>query len=134
MDAFVTKVAWLSLLDADCIVARLTKPNSEFQQEVKSRQSHTPVCIVRTQAARVAAWTATHEWRGMQTLEGFTDEGLRRHGIARVAACMLVADGHVDPRRTTVVFSPAFVPIATSAGCRDVRLYERRGEDWIENS
>jgi hypothetical protein len=134
MDAFTTTVARLSLLDADFIVTRLTKPGSEFQAEVTARKSDTPVVIVRTRDARVAAWAASHQWRGMQTLEGFTDPGLRRRGIATVAACMLVAEGIIDTRMALAVFSPTCAPIATAAGCRDVRLFERRGDDWIHNS
>lgn len=134
MEAFTTTVGRLSPLDAECIIARLTKPGSEFQQEVTARKSNTPVAIVRTRETRIAAWAASHSWRGMQTLEGFTDQTLRLRGMARVAACMLVAEGHIDPQETTAVFSPSCVPIATAAGCRDVRLFERRGDDWVQNS
>jgi hypothetical protein len=134
MRAFTTTVAELSLVDADCIVTRLTKPNSEFQVEVKQKTSATPVAIVRTDEERVAAWTATHYWRGMQTLEGFTDPSCRRRGLARAAASLLIADGSIDPRETLAVFSPQCVSIATALGCRDVRLFERRGKEWVQNS
>lgn len=134
MRAFTTTVAELSLVDADCIVTRLTKPNSEFQVEVKQKTSATPLAIVRTGEERVAAWTATHYWRGMQTLEGFTDPACRRRGLARAAASLLIADGSIDTRETLAVFSPQCVSIATALGCRDVRLFERRGKEWVQNS
>lgn len=134
MQAFTTTVAKLSLLDADCIVTRLTNTGSEFQFEVKEKTSETPVAIVRTEQDRVAAWTATHYWRGMQTLEGFTDPSCRRRGLARAAASLLIADGAINPRETLAVFSPQCVSIATALGCRDVRLFERRGKDWVQNS
>lgn len=134
MQAFTTTVAKLSPLDADCIITRLTNPGSEFQAEVKEKTSATPVAIVRTDQDRVAAWTATHYWRAMQTLEGFTDPFYRRRGLARAAASILIADGHIDPRNTLAVFSPQCVSIATALGCRDVRLYERQGSDWVQNS
>jgi hypothetical protein len=134
MQAFTTTVGCLSLLDAECIITRLTWPDSEFQVEVKEKTSDTPVAIVRTKQERVAAWTATHFWRGMQTLEGFTDPSIRRRGIARVAASLLIADGHIDTRETLAVFSPQCVSIATALGCRDVRLFERQGKEWVQNS
>jgi hypothetical protein len=134
MQAFTTTVAKLSLIDADCIATRLTNPKSEFQAEVTEKTSSTPVAIVRTDQERVAAWTATHYWRGMQTLEGFTDPSCRRRGLARAAASLLVADGSIDPRETLAVFSPQCVSIAAALGCRDVRLFERRGKEWVQNS
>lgn len=134
MQAFTTTVGRLSMLDAEIIVTRLTRPQSEFQSEVAERASDTPVAIVRTDQERVAAWTATHFWRGMQTLEGFTDPECRRRGLARAAASLLIADGSIDPRETLAVFSPQCVSIATALGCRDVRLFERQGSDWVQNS
>jgi hypothetical protein len=134
MRAFTTTVRQLSLIDADIIITRLTKPSSEFQVEVKEKTSETPLAIVRTDQERVAAWAATHYWRGMQTLEGFTDPPHRRRGLARVAASLLAADGSIDPRETLAVFSSQCVSIATALGCRDVRLFERQGKEWVQNS
>ena len=134
MRAFTTTVGQLSLIDAECIITRLTKPKSEFQVEVMEKTSTTPVAIVRTDQERVAAWTATHYWRGMQTLEGFTDPSYRCRGLARAAASLLIADGRIDPRETLAVFSPQCVSIATALGCRDVRLFERQGKEWVQNS
>ena len=113
MRAFTTTVGQLSLIDAECIITRLTKPNSEFQVEVKEKTSTTPMAIVRTDHERVTAWTATHFWRGMQTLEGFTDPYYRRRGLARAAASLLIADGSLDPRETVSVFSPQCVSMAS---------------------
>jgi hypothetical protein len=134
MRAFTTTVRQLSLLDAECIITRLTWPNSEFHDEVKEKTSTTPVAIVRNYEERVAAWTATHYWRGMQTLEGYTSPNCRRRGLARAAASLLIADGYIDPRETLAVFSPQCVSIATALGCRDVRLFERQGKEWVQNS
>jgi len=126
-------VKTLSATDAMIIASSMTKSGSEFQAEVLERKSSTPVAIVRDETP-IVSWAATHTWRGVQTLEGFTREPSRRRGLARVAASMLVAAGHIDTSRTVAVFAPHCVEIARSAGCRDVRLFERRGEDWIENS
>ena len=134
MQAFTTTVGQLSLIDAERIITRLTRPDSEFQVEVTEKTSDTPVSIVRTDQERVAAWTATHYWRGMQTLEGFTDPSYRCRGLARVAASLLIADGSIDPIDTVAVFSPQCVSIATALGCRDVRLFERQGQEWVQNS
>jgi len=135
MEAITTTVGRLSDLDASTIVGSLTKHGSEFQREVKSRHgSATPIAIVRDGSWRIVSWTATHEWRSQQTLEGFTLDSHRRRGLARVAAAMLVANGSINPHLPLAVFAPYCVEIARSVGCRDVRLYERRGDDWFENS
>jgi hypothetical protein len=47
---------------------------------------------------------------------------------------MLVADGSINPQLPLAVFAPYCVTIARSVGCRDVRLFERHGDDWFENS
>lgn len=135
MEAITSTVERLSDLDAREIVNGLTRPGSEFQQELLSRgNSKTQIAIVRNGSWRIASWAATHDWRGLQTLEGFTVEPERRKGLARVAAAMLVAGGAIDPTRAVAVFSPHCVEIARSVGCRDVRFFERRGDEWIENS
>lgn len=136
MEAITTTVGRLFSLDAAAIVSSLTKPGSEFQQEVqdRDRSNATPIAIVREGSWRIVSWAATHDWRSMQTLEGFTIETHRRRGLARVAAAMLVADGSINPQLPVAVFAPYCVEIARSVGCREVRLFERRGEDWVENS
>lgn len=132
MQAHVTTVQDLEEDDAACILLRLTKPGSEFQQEVKEGKSTTPIVVVWDGA--VVAWAATHNWRGLQTLEAFTDQEFRRRGIATVAASMLIATGHIERANPVAVFSPLCVSIAATLGCRDVRLFERRGDDWVQNS
>jgi hypothetical protein len=135
MDAVVITVGRLSDSDASVIASSMTRPGSEFQEEVKSREgSTTPIAIIRDAGDPVVAWAATHDWRGMQTLEGYTKEPFRRRGLARAAASLLAAAGHIDSQRTTAVFAPYCVEIARSVGCRDVRLFERRGGEWLENS
>lgn len=135
MEAITTTVARLAHLDRLEIVKGLTKPGSEFQQEVLSQgESQTPIAIIRDGSWRIVSWAATHEWRSMQTLEGFTLEPHRRRGLARVAAAMLVANGSINPQLPVAVFAPHCVEIARSVGCREVRLFERRGDDWVENS
>jgi len=117
------------------ILIHMTHPGSEFQQEVRNRHgSQTPIALVRSREHGLAAWVATHEWRGMQTLEGFTRPEARRRGFARLAAAVLVADGRVDPHRETAVFSPDCIGISQHVGCKKVRVYERRDEDWREIS
>jgi len=135
MDAVVLTVGRLSDSDAGVIVNSMTNPGSEFHEEVKNREgSTTPIAIIRDAASPIAAWAATHEWRGMQTIEGFTREPFRRRGLARAATSLLAAAGCIDTQETVAVFAPYCVEIARSVGCRDVRLFERRGTDWIENS
>ena len=134
MDAVTLTVGRLSTRDAAIIASSMTKAGSEFQQEVLAGKSKTPIAIIRDMHSPIIAWTATHEWDGMQTIEGFTSETYRRRGLARLGAAMLVAEGSIDTNKTTAVFAPYCVEIARSVGCRDVRLYERHGDGWVENS
>lgn len=55
----------------------------------------------------------------------------RRLGLGKIAALMLIADGHVDRDAAVVVFSPHYKALAIDVGCRDVRLFERRENDWV---
>lgn len=135
MEAITTTVGRLAELDRIEIIDRLTKHGSEFQQEVASRrESDTPIAIVREGSWRIVSWAATHNWRSMQTLEGFTLPSHRRRSLARLAATMLVADGLIVPTLTVAVFAPHCIEIAHSAGCKDVLLFERRDGDWRINS
>jgi hypothetical protein len=123
--------------EAGEIVTCLTRSGSEFQKELMMRkESHnsTPVAIVADDDGRIVAWAATHDWRGMQTVEAYTRGSMRRRGLARLAAATLFAAGSLSAEKTTAVFSPHCVEIARSVGCREVRLFELRGDDWIENS
>jgi hypothetical protein len=67
-----------------------------------------------------------------KTLECFTRDDLRRRGLARVAASLLVASGVINPRECVAVFEPMCVSLARSVGCREVRLFELSGGDWVE--
>lgn len=135
MEAITTTVGSLADYDAAVIVETLTKTGSEFQREVSNRNgSRTPIAIVRDGSWRIVAWAASHVWKGMQTLEGFTLEAYRRRGCSRACAAMLVADGSLDPSRPIAVFAPSCVEIARSVGCREIRLFEFRDGDWFENS
>lgn len=135
MNAKTSAVGSLTPYEAWEIVSSLTKPGSEFQQEVKSREgSQTPISLVFDGSWTIVSWAATHTWKGQQTLEGFTRPEWRNRGVMRVAAAMLVASGKVNPLLPVAVFSPACISIATSVGCRRVRLYELRDGLWVENS
>lgn len=137
MEAQVTTVGSLGDADASAIVSRLSRSGSEFQDEVLARKkaaSTTPIAIVRDRGGEIVSWACTHEWRGMQTIEGFTGEPSRRRGLARAAVSLLIAAGRLDTRKTVCVFSPYCVDIARGIGCREVKLYERRDGDWAQVS
>ena len=132
IEAITTSVARLSNLDAQWIVRNMTNPGSEFQEEVLSRAGDTPVALIRIKDLRIACWVATHKWKNHQTIEGFTCEQVRRQGMARAAAALLVAGGFVRTDSPTAVFSPDCVKIAQSVGCKKVRLYEQSPEgQWV---
>jgi hypothetical protein len=135
MDAITTTVGMLSDLDAKEIVSRLTKPGSEFQREVSGREgSATPIALVRDGSWRIVSWAATHQWSGLQTLEGFTLPECRRRGCQRAAACLLTASGSLNVLLPVAVFSPFLIDIARAVGCREVLLYELRDGVWQLNS
>jgi hypothetical protein len=117
------------------ILIHLTHAGSEFQQEVRNRHgSQTPIALVFRSDGVLATWVATHTWRDLQTLEGYTREDSRRRGLAKLACAVLVADGSVDPELPTAVFSPDFVGVSQSIGCRRVLVYQWRDNDWREVS
>lgn len=135
MNAKTSLVGSLSAYEAWQIVSSLTKPGSEFQKEVSNREgSATPIAVVYDGSWKIVSWAATHNWRGQQTIEGFTAIPWRNKGVMRAAASLLVADGRINPFEPVAVFSPSCIPIATSVGCRKVRLYELRNGQWVENS
>lgn len=135
LEAITTTVELLDDLDAVEIVKHLTKPGSEFQQEVSNRAgSETPIALVRDKSRRIVSWAATHRWNGLQTLEGFTLPESRRRGCQRAAACLLMASGAIAPKQPVAVFSPFLIDIARAAGCRDVLLYQLRDGEWRLNS
>jgi len=113
---------------ADC--KRLCRDGSEMQQELGTASS-TPLAVVYVQH-RPAAWAATRLWRGLQTLEGFTEGRFRRRGLQRFAATGLIAAGHLDTRQAVAVFSPDCVGLTRSLGFVEVKLFRRSDGDWIE--
>jgi len=121
------------LTPADCLAIgrRLCHPHSEFQLEVLRRMSgemssSTPICLWHGGGA-LLAWAASHEWRGMQTLEMFTDLRHRGSGIALALSAALVAAAVLDRDLTLAVFSPATEAIARRLGFVDVQRY---AHDW----
>ncbi len=133
LEAITSAVGMLSDRDAAEIVENLTRDGSEFQQEVQNRGgSSTPIAIIRS--GEILSWVATHKWRGIQTIEGFTRKEARRRGLARCGASLLVSCGALSHAEPVAVFSPLCIAIARCVGFRDVRLYEYRDGDWRQNS
>lgn len=126
----MTTVKELPEFQRNQIVMRLTKPSSEFSEEVSAGDSDTPVAVVEVHEGFVIAWAASHIWNGMQTLEGFTGTAFRRKGLARLAAAMLFAAQKISKSEPLAVFSGECVKIAASLGSTDIRLYRRSGNDW----
>lgn len=134
MDAIIRRVSQLTDSEVSDIVGSLTNEGSEFQQECSARLGMTPVAIVRDGSGRVLAWSATHEWNGMQTLEGFTSLAWRRRGLAKIAAAMLAADGHLETDEPVAVFSPDYLGVARAVGFGRIKIYEQRDGNWQEIS
>ncbi|NDE18044.1 hypothetical protein EBZ80_24295 [bacterium] len=131
LEAITTVVGSLDDLDAKAITSSLTRAGSEFQVEVMNREgSRTPIALVREGSWRIAAWAASHQWRGLQTIEGFTHPDFRRRGCCRAAVAMLVASRSLDPDSPVAIFSPDCIGVAHSLGFTDIRLYELFGDDW----
>lgn len=112
--------------------AELCNPESGMQHEF-SGGSRTKVAVVFAEKKLPVAWAATHVWRGMQTLEGYTHKWHRRRGLQRFAATGLIAAGMLDTTKPVAVFSPDCVGLTRSLGFVDVKLFRRTGSsDWIE--
>ncbi len=127
----LTTVDGLTPADCVAITRRLTWAGSEFQAEVAGRlagesSSSTPICVWHGGGA-VLGWACSHDWRGMQTLEMFTDERHRGVGIALALSAALVAAGVIDRDLPLAVFSPATEAIARRLGFADV---QRFAHDW----
>ena len=99
-----------------------------MQGEFRQAMTDTPVVVAFTD--RPIAWVASHEWRGMQTLEAFTAQEWRRRGIARAGAQLLLATWYLDRKEPVAVFSADCVPLAKGLGFAQVCLYQRSGDDW----
>jgi len=131
LEAITTVVGALEELDAKAITSSLTKAGSEFQQEVMNREgSRTPITIIREGSWRIAAWAASHRWRGMQTIEGFTHSDFRRRGFFRLGVSMLIANESLDIEQPVAIFSPHCLGVAQLLRFPEVRLYERFGDEW----
>lgn len=131
----VATVDALDVRDAVAIVRRLTKPGSEFQQEVGATldgtgSSSTPIVIWRHDGC-LAGWTCSHIWRDQQTLEMFVDPRYRQHGKAFAMVAILKACGTVNIEEPVAVFSPTTARIARAIGFATVREYKHDGDDWV---
>lgn len=127
----ITTVDGMTPPDCVAIARRLTWPGSEFQFEVVRRlggemSSATPIVLWHERGA-LLAWACSHEWRGMQTLEMFTDERHRGCGIALALSATLVAAGVLDKDEPLAVFSPVTEAIAHRLAFAEVRRFQH---DW----
>lgn len=121
-------VAELGPQTASYIAENLCRPGSEMQGEFREAMTDTPVVVAFTD--RPIAWVASHEWRGLQTLEAFTAPEWRRRGIARAGAQLLLATWYLDRKEPVAVFASDCVPLAKGLGFAQVCLYQRSGDDW----
>ncbi len=121
-------VAELGPKTAAYIAENLCRPGSDMQYEFRQAITDTPVVVAITD--RPIAWVASHEWRGMQTLEAFTATEWRRRGLARAGAMLMLATWNLDRREPVAVFSPDCVPLAKGLGFVQVCQYQRSGDDW----
>jgi len=133
----IAEVLLLNELDAELArycAANLCRPGSEMQGEFRRHRTVTPVSIAYDgDNAQPVGWVATHFWRGLQTIEGFTHPDYRRRGIARIGVQLLLACYHLDKREPVSVFAPECVELAYSCGWTDVRFWQRFGEsEWRE--
>ena len=115
--------------DAGYIAAHLCRDRSEFQQELEAAKSLTPMVVVYEE--QPVAWVCSHQWRGLQTLEGFTHEEWRRRGLCRIASLVLIAGGYLRRDQPLAVFSNECVSLARALGFAETRLFRRdRYGDW----
>ena len=123
--------ATLEPADAAYIARHLCRPESEFSRELLDETSLTPMVVVYEEDP--VAWVATHQWRGFQTLEGFTHEEWRRRGLCRIASLVLIAGGYLRRDQPLAVFSPECVELTRDLGFAETRLFRRdRYGDWSE--
>ena len=132
----LTTVDGLDPRDMVAITTRLTKPESEFQQEVAGTltgesSSCTPMAVWHCDGSMVG-WCCSHVWRGMQTLEQFVEDRYRNTGKATALTAFMMSAGVINAGKVVAVFSPYTADIARKLGCAEVVLFERRGEDWAE--
>lgn len=133
----ISEVLLLRELDADLAehCARyLCRLGSDMQREFRTHNTLTPLSVTYDgEQAMPVAWVATHVWRGLQTLEGYTAQEFRRRGFAKIGALMLLATYHLDRKAPVAVFAPACVELAYSLGFDDVRMFrDDGGGQWTE--
>lgn len=133
----ISEVLLLRELDADLAehCARyLCRLGSDMQREFRRHNTLTPLSVTYDgEEAMPVAWVATHVWRGLQTLEGYTAQEFRRRGFAKIGALMLLATNHLDRKSPVAVFAPACVELAYSLGFDDVRMFrDDGGGKWTE--
>ena len=133
----ISEVLLLNELDADLAehcAKWLCKLGSEMQREFRRHNSLTPLALTYDgDDALPVSWVATHVWRGIQTIEGYTAPDWRRRGIARIGVLMLVSAGHLNKREPLAVFAPECVDLAYGVGFDDVRFFQRDGRGgWLE--
>jgi len=133
MNCRVAELRTFPSLDLDICAASLCWAGSEMQSEFCRQESLTQIAIV-THGTVPVAWAASHVWRDLQTLEGFTHPKFRRQGLHRFAATGLLAARVIDPSRPVAVFSGPSVALARSLGFYAVRLFRREGDDWKEHA
>lgn len=110
----------------------LCRQGSEMQHEFATRQADTPLMIVTFQRMPIA-WTASHRWRDMQTLEGFTHVAHRRKGAQRLAASGLVEVGVLKLSQPVAVFARECLTLTRSLGFLESRLYLRDAYgEWVQ--
>lgn len=119
---------------ATYLAAHLCHCGSEMQRELYLRQADTPIAVVtvgRPHAfGKPVAWVASHEWQGLQTIEGFTDAEWRRLGLARVATCLLMSHSYLVRTEPVAVFAAECVTLARSLGFSEVHHYTRTPSGW----
>jgi hypothetical protein len=128
----ITTVDGLSRQDKVAIVHRLTRPGSEFQQEVgrclREVESSSTHIAVWHDRGTLWAWARSHVWRDMQTLEMFTDPRRRGTGKAFALSAALASVGAIDCTKPLAVFSPTTESIARRLGFAQVQRFEH---DWL---
>ena len=103
---------------------------SPTMQRRRRMPSDTPVSLVYLDG-QLVSWSCSHAWQSYrQTIEAYTDAGVRGRGLCRTAVQMLVAAGVLNRRAPIAVFSPACQSLAMSIGFADVDLYTRANDVW----
>jgi hypothetical protein len=133
MNCRVAELRTFPSLDLDICAASLCWAGSEMQSEFCRQNTGTQLAIV-THGTTPVAWAASHVWRDLQTLEGFTHPKFRRRGLQRFAAAGLLAACSIDASRPIAVFSRPCVNLARSLGFDAVRLFRCEEDDWIEQA